>query len=124
MAKILVIDDDPDVLTLMDRILAKKGHEVIHSASGVEGVTLAQAKQPDLILLDMLMPRIGGIQVLRHLRGQEKTKHIPIIVVTAAGQDVLDKINSIEGAKPDALLPKPFTPAELLESIGRVLDAS
>jgi CheY-like chemotaxis protein len=122
MATILVIDDEPNFITLMETLLGRRGHEVLASMNGIEGIAIAEAHQPDLILLDVLMPMIGGVKILRHLGTSEKAAHIPIIVVTAAGGDTLNEIEDMGELAPDHVLAKPFLPDDLLATIDAVLD--
>lgn len=122
MATILVIDDDPEINELMELVLTKQGHEVVSATNGIEGIAIAEAHQPDIILLDVLMPQIGGIKILRHLRSSDKTAHIPTLVVTAAGPDVLNEIREMGEDGADDLITKPFRQDNLLAKINELLE--
>jgi len=80
--KILVVDDDPVMLRITEKMLQVDGKEVLRAVDGVTGIELAKTDQPDLILLDVLMPGIDGVEVARRLRAMEDTKDIPIIFMT------------------------------------------
>lgn len=122
MATILVIDDDPEINELMELVLTKQGHEVVSATNGIEGIAIAEVHQPDIILLDVLMPQIGGIKILRHLRSSDKTAHIPTLVVTAAGPDVLNEIREMGEDGADDLITKPFRQDNLLAKINELLE--
>ena len=122
MATILVIDDDPGINELVERVLAKRGHEALSATNGIEGITIAEAEQPDVILLDVLMPQIGGIKILRHLRSSDRTAHIPTLIVSAAGPEVLQEIRDMGEDGADGLITKPFRQDELLAKIDELLE--
>ena len=121
MAKIVVIDDEIHVQRLIKIILDQQGHQVITASSGEEGVALidAEAEAPDLILLDLMMPGVGGLQVLRTLKENPKTATVPVVLLTAVAQEnvVLQGIKL--GAKD--YVRKPFHPQELAKRVGKQL---
>ena len=102
-------------------MLVRDGHEVLSTTNGIEGIAIAEAHQPDVILLDVLMPQIGGIKILRHLRSSDKTAHIPIIIISAAGPEVLNEVREMEEVSADDLITKPFRQEQLLEKISELL---
>jgi len=122
VATILVIDDDPNMNALMERVLTKHGHEVLSATNGIEGIAIAEAQQPDVILLDVLMPQIGGIKILRHLRSTDATAHIPTLVVTAAGPEVLHEVRDMGEAGADGVITKPFRQEQILAKIDELLE--
>jgi DNA-binding response OmpR family regulator len=122
VATILVIDDDPGINELVERVLTKQGYEVLSATNGIEGITIAEAEQPDVILLDVLMPQIGGIKILRHLRSSDRTAHIPTLIVSAAGPEVLQEIRDMGEDGADGLITKPFRQDELLAKIDELLE--
>ena len=117
--KILIVDDEIDTLRLVGMMLESKDYVILAANSGEKALSMAQSEQPDLILLDIMMPGIDGYEVTRRLRESEQTSHIPIIMFTAkAGME--DKIAGLElGA--DAYLTKPISTRELLAQIKVVM---
>lgn len=85
--KILIIEDDLFIRELYERTLAQSGFEVVGAADGAEGLTLAKDKKPDLILLDIMLPKVHGIDVLKKLKAESQTKKIPVIILTNLGQE-------------------------------------
>jgi CheY-like chemotaxis protein len=86
VAKILVIEDEPSIQRLIGYALQTKGYEVFVAGDGQQGLDTAGSKLPDLILLDMVMPHMGGMEVLQALQGDPRLKQIPVLVVTASAQ--------------------------------------
>jgi len=119
MANILVVDDDVYVADTMQRGLQKRGHEVAAAYNGIEALGLIQQQIPDLIILDISMPRMNGIEVCRRLRSDAKTKSIPIIFLTARSM-IEDKIEGFE-AGADDYITKPFDIQELELRIKAIL---
>lgn len=116
---IMVVDDHPDMVTVMKTVLEAKGYEVISASSGVEFFERLAEKKPDLILLDVMMPQMNGLEALKRLRSDSETASIPVMLVTAKVQyqDVLTGYR--QGA--DYYLTKPFTSTQLLNGIGILL---
>jgi CheY-like chemotaxis protein len=120
--KVLVVDDEPDILNLTKMILAKRGYQVIVASDGEEALQKAEAETPDLILLDLVMPGKSGLEVCRILKSEAKTKHIPVVMSTVLGREVDRTLTKEAGA--DAHFTKPFTAAALLTEVKRQLDAT
>jgi CheY-like chemotaxis protein len=114
-ANILIVDDYADNRELMRLMLEGVGHRISEAADGRVALEMAQAEIPDLILVDLSMPELDGWGVLRELRGDERTRHIPCVVVTAFA----DGQHRAQGF--DAYLPKPYRRVELLETVERLL---
>lgn len=113
---ILIVDDEPAVTDLLAYNLRKANYEVLTAASGREALERARQASPDLILLDLMLPEIDGLEVCRELR---KTSDVPIIMITARGEEI-DRVVGLElGA--DDYVPKPFSVRELLARIKAVL---
>lgn len=119
MDKILVVDDESDILSLVKLILETEGYGAITASSGDRALDLTQREVPDLVVLDLLMPGKSGLEVCRILKGQARTKQVPIVVLSALGRDVDMKLTKDAGA--DAHLTKPFTRTELLGEVRRCL---
>jgi len=113
--KILVVDDEPDVASLLTLMLKSQGYKVITAGDGQEALEKARAEVPDLILLDIMLPRLDGYKVARMLKFDENFSHIPIIMLTAKIQEKDRKTGLEMGA--DAYITKPFDTAALLEKV-------
>ncbi len=119
-AKILVVDDDPNVQRLLQYTLKQEGYEVVVAADGAEGFRLWGAEAPDLILLDVMLPKLDGYQVATKIRAEEAPNtHVPIIMLTAE-REVEQKVRGLRAGADDYLV-KPFHPAELLARIKSLL---
>lgn len=111
MARILVIDDEPNIIELVQFNLEKEGHTIIVAKDGITGLKLAIHELPDLIILDIMLPQLDGIEVCRKLSNDPNTSGIPVIMLSARNE-VLDKVLGLEiGA--DDYVTKPFSPREL-----------
>jgi two-component system, OmpR family, response regulator VicR len=117
---ILCVEDEPEMIDLMRLILGRRGFEVKGAMGGVEGLKMVRESVPDLILLDLMMPDMDGWEVYQQLKADEKTRNIPVIVVTAKAQSI-DKVLGLHIAKVDDYIAKPFSPQELLNSVEKVL---
>lgn len=113
--RILIADDDPVILRLIQVNLELEGYEVITANNGQEAVDIAAVEHPDLVILDIMMPRLDGYQACEKLKAAEETKDIPVIFLSAkAQQGDIEKGQSFGVA---AYLTKPFDPTELLEVV-------
>lgn len=119
-AKILIVDDDANVQRLLQYTLKQEGYEVVSSSDGVDGFRAWGAESPDLILLDVQLPKLDGYQVATKIRSEESgSAHVPIIMLTAE-RDVEQKVRGLRAGADDYLI-KPFHPAELLARIKSLL---
>ncbi len=118
--RIIYIEDDLDTQNLVSMILSRKGFEVKGISDSQDGIDLITKENPDLVLLDLMLPDIDGWEVYRRLKKNKKTKNIPVIVITAKAQPI-DKVLGLQIAKVDDYLCKPFVAEDLLQSIHRVL---
>lgn len=119
MAKVLIIDDSPSQLANQQRILLQAGHQTLTADGGQKGIDIAQSEQPDIILMDVVMPDINGFQATRKLSRHPSTENIPIIMVTTKDQTT-DKVwAQRQGAA--GYLVKPVDAKALLIEIERVL---
>jgi pilus assembly protein CpaE len=120
--KILIVDDDLDTLRLVGLLLQRKGYQIVAADNGLQALEKAQAETPDLVLLDVMMPDMDGVEVLRRLRANPATAAVPIIMFTAKTQ-VEDKVTGFE-AGADDYLTKPTHPAELTARVRTILARS
>jgi len=111
MAKILVIEDDPNALEMLRFRFKKAGYDVSEALDGDEGL-LKALRQPDLIFLDIRIPKIDGWELCRMLKSEPRTKNIPIVILTGCDQPVQEEYGKSCGA--DAYLTKPWDPKELM----------
>jgi two-component system phosphate regulon response regulator PhoB len=117
--RILVVDDEEDLLELVNYNLSKEGYRVRCVATGEEALAEARQTLPDLIVLDLLLPAVDGLEVCRRLKADSRTQHIPIIMLTAKGEES-DMVAGLElGA--DDYITKPFSPRVLLARVKTVL---
>jgi two-component system, OmpR family, phosphate regulon response regulator PhoB len=119
MSKILVVDDEEDIVNLITLHLEREGHEVITAGTGPLALASALEQLPDLIVLDLMLPGINGKDVCKALRADSRTRSIPIVMLTAKSQ-AHDRISGLEQGADDYLT-KPFSPRELLLRIQAVL---
>ncbi len=120
--KILVVDDEPDLLDFLGAFLEDNGFDVIVAADGKECLKKAKEEQPDLITLDITMPEESGARALRNIQETEETKDIPVIIITGVSPDYKQFIHTRKTVKPPAAyLEKPVDTSELLAAIGKIL---
>lgn len=116
--KICIVDDEPDIIEILSTVLKTKDYEVSSAANGVLGMELIEQTEPDLAILDLMMPGMSGLEMCKRLRSSEKYRTLPIIVLSAIGKDS-GKSEEFwaAGLKSDEFMHKPFEPLDLL---GRV----
>ena len=117
--KILVVDDNPDLRTYVSSILLKAGHEIVTARNGAEGIQVAREHHPDLVVTDLMMPLVSGLDLIRSIREDDSLKGTPVILLTAK----VDEDTRIEGTErgADAYLAKPFNDRELLALVRNLL---
>jgi DNA-binding response OmpR family regulator len=113
--KILVVDDEDDILRFLELVLKEKGYDVVTAAGGHEALTQAQIERPDLVLLDIMMPQMDGWEVLKLLRVDEETSHIPVAMLSAR-TEAKDRVQGLQEGAIDYIC-KPFSLQELLGKI-------
>jgi two-component system alkaline phosphatase synthesis response regulator PhoP len=116
---ILIVDDEVDLLELIEYNLKKAGYNVLKAENGPEGLRLARKHHPDLILLDIMMPRMTGFEVVTHLREDAELKHVPVLFLTARSDEETEVHGLEVGA--DDFLPKPISTAKLVARIKTAL---
>jgi CheY-like chemotaxis protein len=119
MSRVLVIDDESTVGLILRLALDAKGHDTVVAEDGRSGIELALTEHPDAIVLDLMMPRVNGYDVLDALRGAEEMAGVPVIVLTAVTLSRERDRCLAEGA--DAVITKPFDPAEVIDALDGLL---
>ena len=117
--KILVIDDDLNSLQLLNLTLQVEGFQVLTASSGSEGLSRIYAEEPDLVILDVMMPIVDGLEVCRRMRGSPRTANIPVIMLTAR-TNVNDRVTGLRLGADDYIM-KPVAPAEVVARVRAVL---
>jgi DNA-binding response OmpR family regulator len=118
--RLLVIDDDPVIVELLRVNFEIEGFEVLIAADGEEGLQRARADHPDLVLSDIMMPRLDGLQLLTELRADPATSRLPVVLLSAKAQNAEVERGLALGA--DDYVTKPFDPMELLDRVNAILD--
>jgi DNA-binding response OmpR family regulator len=126
-AKVLVVDDDPDIVEAVTTVLEAHGHEVISAANGALGLEMLRKEKPDLIILDLLMPKMDGFAVLKEFRHRRWAKYrkIPIIVLSSIKKDVSDRRYELEtgsSLQVNAYIEKPVNPHSLMAHVENLLE--
>ena len=119
MAKILVVDDSPTEIHLIKAMLESYGHEVLEAGNGEQGVMIATRDLPDLVLMDIVMPGLNGFQATRQISRNNRTKHIPVVIVTTKDQETERVWGKRQGAR--GYLLKPLQASVLLDTIDSLL---
>jgi CheY-like chemotaxis protein len=120
MAKILIAEDERDIRDLVAFTLRFAGHEVVAVENGALAVEAAPIEMPDLILMDVRMPRMTGYEACQHIKEDDRIKHIPVVFLSAKGQD--SEIQAGYEAGASEYLLKPFGPMELTEKVHELLE--
>ena len=115
--RVLVVDDDADVRRLCGMNLVWDGHEIIEASGGAEGLELISSEAPDVVLLDIMMPNIDGLEALRRIRLSEESVDMPVVLISAR----VGIEDQIEGwaAGADGYITKPFSPSDLTQALDR-----
>jgi DNA-binding response OmpR family regulator len=113
--KILVVDDEAYIVHILEFTLGMEGFEVITAFDGEEAILKAERDTPDLIVLDIMMPKLDGYETCRRLKNIDTTRHIPVILLSAKGRSMDQKVGIDAGA--DEYITKPFSPRKLVERI-------
>ncbi len=121
-SRVLIVEDEPDIRELVVHHLKREGYQVSAASSGEEALRQVQAAPPDLVILDLMMPSMDGLEVCRRLRQDPATASLPIVMLTAKGDEV-DRVLGLEIGADDYVV-KPFSPKELLARVRAVLRRS
>jgi DNA-binding response OmpR family regulator len=117
--QVLVIDDDPVIVRLLQVNFDMEGFEVVTAADGEEGLRLARQLNPDVVVCDVMMPKVNGLEVVEGLKGDPATRHIPVILVSARAQS--SEVQSGLDVGADDYVTKPFDPLDLVERVNAAL---
>ena len=117
--KILVVDDEIYIVHILDFSLGMEGYEVITALDGEQALEKVKNEKPDLIVLDIMMPKLDGYEVCKNIKSSAETQHIPVILLSAKGRNVDQKLGFDVGA--DDYITKPFSPRKLVERINQLL---
>lgn len=120
MYRILIIEDDPSVQDVLGQLLVRDGLEVLSAGDGAGGVRLAIAENPDLILLDVNLPDMDGFEVCTRLKAEPRTRHIPVVILTAEAREVGQRVRGLESGADDYLF-KPISGKVLVARILSIL---
>ena len=118
---VLVADDDEDILVLVRTVLERAGYEVSAVRDGAEAIAAARQRRPDLAVLDVAMPELDGLEVLRRLRADANTSDVPVLLLSARVQE--DDVARGFATGADAYVQKPFSPRELSDRVSELLGA-
>lgn len=119
--KILIVDDERDVLTYFEAVFQDNGYDTVSAEDGIEGFERAKSEKPDLIVLDITMPKQSGLKTYRQYKRNPALKNIPVIIVTAVNdsfKELLDELDDLE--LPKGIFYKPIDPQELLNMVSEV----
>jgi DNA-binding response OmpR family regulator len=122
MKTILVVDDDASIVIALENLLARAGYRVVSARDGLMAMEILNVERPDLILLDVTMPRMSGYDVCQHVREHEDWRHLPIVMLTGLGAEGERLKGLALGA--NGYVTKPFSPRELLALVGTHLGAA
>ncbi len=118
-SQILIVEDEPALVAMLRYNLEKEGYQVEEAADGEEGLLKVEEATPDLILLDWMLPRLSGIEVCRRIRRRPETRDVPVILLTARGEEA-DRVRGLDTGADDYVT-KPFSPSELMARIRALL---
>jgi len=113
--KVLVVDDEEYIQHILNFSFGAEGYEVITAADGEEAVKIARSEKPDIIVLDIMMPKMDGYEACKQIKADPQTQDIPVILLTAKGREVDRKLGAEAGA--DDYVVKPFSPGRLIERV-------
>lgn len=119
MTRILVADDEPHIRKLVSFTLGNRGYDVVEACDGGEAFERACAESPDIVLLDVMMPVMTGYEVLEKLKADDRTKEIPVVMLSAKSQQTEVQAGLARGAQ--EYICKPFTPKDLVQRIAEIL---
>jgi CheY-like chemotaxis protein len=120
MAKLLLIEDDALLIRLYQKKFTKEGHEVISAANGEEGLALLESEKPDLVLVDIMMPKMSGLEMLEHVKANPKTHNVPIIMLSNLGGEE-EQEKALELGAVCYLVKSNHTPGQVCAKVAEIL---
>jgi two-component system, OmpR family, alkaline phosphatase synthesis response regulator PhoP len=117
--KVLVVDDEVYILHILDFILGAESYDVVTATNGEQALQKVRDEKPDLVILDIMMPKLDGYETCRMIKNDAATKHIPVILLTAKGREIDQKLGREVGA--NDYITKPFSPNKLIERVQAIL---
>jgi two-component system alkaline phosphatase synthesis response regulator PhoP len=124
MAKVLVVDDDPDMVESVAALLEAKNHEVVKAYGGVEGLQKVRTERPDVVVLDVMMPDKDGFEVCKEMKADPQCATIPVLLLTAVGSKIHETRYTLRmgmETEADDYVPKPVEPEEILKRVEQLL---
>jgi len=118
--RVLYIEDNEDALKLVELLIRRGGYDFAGARNGIEGLAKIVEFEPDVLLLDLMMPDIDGLEILRRLRANPETRHTAVIIITASGPQAR-WVQEAQNSEIDAYFLKPFVPKRLLEAVGQAI---
>ncbi len=117
--KVLVVDDEEYIQHILSFSFGAEGYDVVTASDGEEGIDKARNQKPDVIVMDIMMPKMDGYEACKRLKSDPQTRNIPVILLTAKGRDTDRKLGSEAGA--DDYVVKPFSPGRLIERVEGIM---
>jgi len=117
--KVLVVDDEVYILHILDFILGAENYDVVTATNGEQALQKVREEKPDLVILDIMMPKLDGYETCRMIKSDPATKHIPVILLTAKGREIDQRLGREVGA--NDYMTKPFSPNKLIERVQAIL---
>lgn len=122
MSRILVVDDSPTVVQVVRQMLVEGHYDVLSASDGEEAIRVATDHHPDLVLLDIILPKLNGYQVCRQIKSSPETARIPVVMITRKAKEEDRQWGVEQGA--DAYIPKPFNAQDLLDVVQRLISTA
>ena len=125
-SKVLVVDDEPDAIDFVKEVLEGEGYEVVSASDGAKGLSAMRSQQPNLVILDVQMPKMDGFEVFQEMKKDESLKAMPVVMLTGIRDKVgmgfsAEDMKDYMGEKPQAYIEKPIDPDKLLETVKKIL---
>lgn len=123
MAKILIVDDDPLLVRMYQTKFEADGNTVVTASNGEEGLAKVGTEKPDIVLLDIMMPKMDGLETLRQIKASESTKKIPVIMLTNVSSSEADSAKGLELGAVAYLVKADYIPSEIVQKVKEILSA-